>query len=177
MEDPTPRLFLVATDANDGLYAIATNLAQAVDEYWAMKLTPPPAEMVYPALHVHAVCAVLMAGDELKSGQLLHVAFVDAPVAPEYVPAPQSVHRAAPVPALYLPAAQGEQVPPSGPVCPMMHLQAPRALPPAADELLVGQVVHTPDPVAAMMVEYVPAPQFSHKAEPVIGLYVPATHA
>ena len=176
MEDPTPRLFLVATDANDGLYVIATNLAQAVDEYWAMKLTPPPTERVYPALHVHAACALLVAGDELLVGQLVHVPELVAATAVEYVFVPQSVHAADPVSALYLPAAQPEQVPPSGPVNPMLHVQAPIALLPDPDELLAGQLVHTPDPVAPGVVEYVPAPQSVHVAVPVEPLYLPAKH-
>jgi hypothetical protein len=86
------------------------------------------------------------------------------------------VHKAAPVPALYLPAAQGEQAVPSGPVYPTLHVQAPIALPPDPDELLAGQLVHTPDPVAPGVVEYVSVPQSVHLVVPVSGLYFPATH-
>ena len=136
----------------------------------------PPFGPVYPALHVHAACAVLTAGDELLVGQVLHVPELVAAPAAEYVFVPQSVHTAAPVTALYLPAAQGEQVPPSGPVNPTLHVQAPIALPPDPDELLDGQLVHTPDPVAPGVVEYVPAPQSVHTAVPVEPLYLPAKH-
>lgn len=135
----------------------------------------PPLAPVYPALHVHAACALLAAGDELLVGQVLHVPELVAAPTVEYVFGPQSVHTADPVPALYLPAAQPVQVPPSGPVNPMLHVHAPTALPPDPDELLDGQVVHTPDPVAPGVVEYVPAPQSVHVAAPVDVLYFPAT--
>ncbi len=47
-------LFLVATDANDGLGVIAINLSQTVDEYDTSKFTLAPAPAVYPGVQMHA---------------------------------------------------------------------------------------------------------------------------
>ena len=46
-----------------------------------------------------------------------------APVAAEYLPAPQSVHALEPVTVLYLPAGHELHAPPSGPVYPMLQMQ------------------------------------------------------
>jgi hypothetical protein len=61
--------------------------------------------VVHPALQVQLVEAALPAGELEFDGQALHVELAEAPAAVEYVPAPQSVHRAVPVNALYFPAS------------------------------------------------------------------------
>lgn len=59
--------------------------------------------------------ASLPAGELLPAGQVVQADIETAPVASEYVSAPQSRHAALPALALYLPAMQAVQVPPSGP--------------------------------------------------------------
>ncbi len=152
----------------------------------------PPFGPVDPVLQVQLVKAALPAGELELDGQALHVEL--APTAVEYVPAPQSVHRAAPVNAVYLPASQSVQVavpinalyfpathaahgPPFGPVHPVLQVQFVKAALPAGELEFDGQALHVElveDPTA---VEYVPAPQSVHRAAPVNDLYLPATHA
>lgn len=142
----------------------------------------PPFKPVYPGLHAHAVLMILAIGDELYSGQLLHVELAVAPVAAENWFARQSVHaRAVPVVALYLPDPHAVQAAPFTVfVYPRMHVQAASALLPAPDEVNDGQVKHVPaSAVAPTEVEYFPAPQSVHVAGvgPVAVLYFPARHS
>jgi hypothetical protein len=134
MVDPTGALSRVDMDANEGFAATrAKNLAQMVLEYKertqfagqavhaavpvdALYLPAshavhgPPFGPVAPALQVQFVKAALPAGELEFDGQALHVEFAEAPTAVEYVPAPQSVHSAAPVKALYLPGMHAAHV-------------------------------------------------------------------
>jgi hypothetical protein len=64
-----------------------------------------------PGLQVQFVKVVLLASELEFDGQTMHVEFAEAPSAVEYVPAPQSVHRADPVDALYLPASHAVHSP------------------------------------------------------------------
>ena len=89
---PVPQSEQVAVPVN-ALYFPATHAAHR-----------PPFGPVDPALQVQLVKAVLPTSELEFDGQTLHVEFAEAPTAVEYVPAPQSVHRAVPVNALYLPA-------------------------------------------------------------------------
>ena len=112
---------------------------------------------VHPALQVQLVKAVLPAGE---------VEFVG-----------QSLHKADPADALYLPATHAAHGPPSGPVDPALQVQFVKATLPAGELEFDGQAVHVElddDPTA---VEYVPAPQSVQEAVPVNALYFPATHA
>jgi len=137
--DPIGSLARVDTDANEGFAATrAKNLAQMVLEYKertqfagqavhaadpvdALYLPAshavhgPPFGPVAPALQLQFVKASLPAGELEFDGQTLHVEFAEAPTAVEYVPAPQYVHSAAPVKALYLPDMHDVHVSPSGP--------------------------------------------------------------
>ena len=66
-----------------------------------------------------------------------------APVAAEYVSAPQSVHAALPAAGLYFPAAHAAHGPPFGPVEPAAHsctTQSLSASLPAGERLPAGQV-------------------------------------
>jgi hypothetical protein len=136
----------------------------------------PPFGPVYPALHMHAVCK-LLAGDEAENdGQARHVAIDVAATAPEYVFAPQSVHVADPVDALYFPVAQFAHVPPSGPVHPALQMQLDKVELATGELEFVGQVLHVVLVVAPDAIEYVPAPQSEHVAVPDAILYFPATH-
>jgi len=85
----------------------------------------PPAGPVHPALHEHAVEAMLPRGES------------------EF--ARQASHTAAPVSALYVPAAHCEHVPPLGPDEPASHWQLSSAVL-AAGLLpeLAGHVIQSP---------------------------------
>jgi hypothetical protein len=139
----------------------------------------PPLTPVYPALHLHAATAVLPAGDEAKVGvrQALHVDSAIAPPAAEYLPIPQSVHIAGPVPVLYLPAAHWRHVPPLGPDDPVLHVQLVEAALPAGDDASedVVQAVHVDSADIPTAAEYLPTPQSVHAADPEPVLYFPAT--
>jgi hypothetical protein len=111
----------------------------------------------------------LPAGEFEFDGQAMHVELT----ALEYVPAPQSVHTADPVSALYFPVTHAVHVPPSGPVHPVLQVQLVKAALPAGELEFDGQTLH----VKLTAVEYVPAPQSVHTADPVDALYFPATHA
>lgn len=96
-----------------------------------------------------------VAVEYLPAPQLIQVEFSEAPVAVEYVPAPQSVQLALPAAALYFPAAHavhagmGDQPPPSGPVNPMLHLQAVTACCPSKSLTVLeghGGQLHCPLP-------------------------------
>ena len=81
--------------------------------------------------------AVLAAAELEDALQLKHVLSAEAPgvveylpamqpvqvlsVVMEYLPAPQSMHEAAPVTALNFPASHATHVPPFGPVWPALH--------------------------------------------------------
>ena len=71
----------------------------------------------------------------------------------EYVPAPQSLHAALPVKALYLPATQREQGPPLLPVAPALQAQAVAAALAAGESEYVGQAEQVPDDAAPMLGE------------------------
>jgi len=60
--------------------------------------------------------------------QLAHVLATEAPVAAEYLPAPQEAHSRVPVATLYLPAAHAVHVPPLGPVYPVLQTHTLAAL-------------------------------------------------
>jgi hypothetical protein len=112
---------------------------------------------------------------------VLQVELADAPVAVEYVPAPQLVHSAAPttveyfpVPQtvqradppdiLYLPSTHTVQIPPSGPDEPALQLQFVKVVLPAGEMEFDGQALHVELPEDPTDVEYVPAPQI-HEVE------------
>jgi hypothetical protein len=65
-----------------------------------------------------------------------------APVAEEYVPAPQSVHAADPVDILYFPATHAVHVSPTGPVDPALQVQFVKAALPASELEFDGQTLH-----------------------------------
>jgi hypothetical protein len=125
---------------------------------------------------MHAVCKLLAGGEAENDGQARHVAIDVAATAPEYVFAPQSVHVADPVDALYFPVAQFAHVPPSGPVHPALQMQLDKVELATGELEFVGQVLHVVLVVAPDAIEYVPAPQSEHVAAPVDVLYFPATH-
>jgi hypothetical protein len=84
-------------------------------------LHTPPFGPVYPALQAQAVTTVLVPGEFELPGHARQVVTPVAADVPEYVPTPQLLHATLPVVLLYLPAAHGEHVPPSGPVYPALQ--------------------------------------------------------
>ena len=119
--------------------------------------------------------AAPVAVEYVLAPQSRHVASTEAPVAAEYLPAPQSRHAAEPVPILYFPAPHAVHAPPSGPEKPATHTQSVAASLPVVDCELAGQLRQVPIAVAPVAAEYWPAPQSVHAAEPVDVLYFPAT--
>ncbi len=107
--------------------------------------------------------------DEVRAGHKTHE--LNPPV--EYVPAPQLMQATLPLALLYVPAAQGEQPPPFGPVYPALQVQAVTA------ELVLGEYVFTGHTkqldatVAPTIPEYFPAKQPVHDPLPLKSLYVP----
>jgi hypothetical protein len=100
-----------------------------------------------------------------------------APVAEEYVPAPQSVHAADPVVTLYFPVTHAAHGSPSGPVDPTLQVQFTKAALPAGEFEFDGQTLHVELAEALTAVEYVPATQSEQVADPVDSLYCPARQA
>jgi hypothetical protein len=130
----------------------------------------PPSGPVNPALQVQAARAELGLGELELPGHVRQVAANVAPVLVEYVPAPQSVHAALPVLVLYFPVTQTVHEPPSGPVNPALQVQAATVELASGELELVGHVTHVVEIVAPVLVEYVPAKQSVHKAEPLVVL-------
>ena len=89
----------------------------------------------------------------------------------------QSMHWDAPVKSLYFPAMHGVHVPPSGPECPALHLQAANAVLCSSELALSGHGRHVETDVAPTVAEYSPAKQLLHAPAPGEFLYCPATHA
>ncbi len=77
---------------------------------------------------------------------------------------------------MYLPAAQGEQTTPSGPVNPTLQVQATRAELASGELELAGHAPQVAAAVAPVVVKNVPATQSAHTVLPVAVLYLPAAH-
>ena len=91
----------------------------------------------------------------------------------ELVPAGHGEHCPTPVGSLYVPASHGLHAAPSDtPLYPATHLQEFRAVLPNAELVPAGQIVHSPDPGAAL---YPPTSHAVHAAPSNVPLY-PATH-
>ncbi len=136
----------------------------------------PPLGPDDPMLHVQLVEAGLPAGDDASEDvvQAVHVDSANAPLAVEYLPAPQSVHVAGPVPILYLPATHAVQVPPFGPENPTLQMQPAKAEVPAGEFEFSGQVMLV-SVAAPVPTRYLPAAESVHEADPVVVLYFPGT--
>ncbi len=140
------------------------------------------------------VKAELPTGELEFDGQTLHVELDEAPNSVEYVPAPQLIHRTAPVASeyfpdpqsvhttdpldtLHVPAAHAVHGAPTGPVDPALQVQSVKAALPAGELEYDGQTLHVELVEDPIVVEYVPATQSEQVAVPVDSLYFPATHA
>jgi hypothetical protein len=107
----------------------------------------------------------------VPAAQLVQDVAIVAPVVVKYVPAAQSVQAALPVALLYLPAAHGEQTPPSGPEKPTLHVQVATAV---GELEFVGQLIHVVAVVAPTVAENFPAAQSVQTALSNVLEYVPA---
>ena len=132
---------------------------------------------VKPAMHAHSHTPPLPAGASECAGHALHAPSPVAPTAPEYLPAPQSMHAASPVPALYLPAPHPTHGPPFGPVKPASQIHADTPALPAGAFAFAGHAEHVPSSVCPVAPEYLPAPQYVHAASPAPALYLPAAQS
>jgi len=85
-----------------------------------------------------------------------------------------ALHSVFPVSILYVPSKHGVHVPPSGPLDPALHVHV------VFDSLATGGYEfgghrkHSPG--AYTDIEYLPAPQYEHSADPRLSLNFPATH-
>jgi hypothetical protein len=108
-------------------------------------LAPAPAYV--PARQsTHALTLLAPLTPELlPAAQFMHTLALVAPATPEYAPAGQFVHCEFPVTFLNFPATQAEQVPPSGPVYPGLHLQEEIDFDDVLNGVIdcAGHVVHT----------------------------------
>ena len=93
----------------------------------------------------------------LPTGQSEHS---EAPSA-ENVPAAHWVQGAAPDTSLYVPALQAEQIPPSGPVKPLLHVQLLSDMLPETDDEFEGHEVQGAAPDTALNVPALQAEQFT----------------
>jgi hypothetical protein len=125
-------------DPVDALYFPATHAVHV-----------PPSVPEKPPLQVQFIKAEFPAVEKEFVGQAVHV---EAPTIIEYVPDPHSVHRAAPLDALYFPAAHSEQVPPSGPEKPALQAQLVKTELPAGEFEFVA-VKSTPRTMASAIAE------------------------
>jgi hypothetical protein len=128
-------------------------------------------------LHVQAATVELELGELEFVGHAIHVVAIVAPTVVEYVPVPQLLQVALPVAVLYFPVTQEVQTPPSGPVDPVLHVQAAGAELEIGELEPAGHATHVAAAVAPVVVKYVPVAQSVQAAEPVAILYLPATQA
>ena len=134
-----------------------------------------PLVPVYPALHIQLEIATLPATwTKLFAGHCVHADSDFWETNTLYLPAPQSVHAADPVVPFHCPALHAAHALPSGPVYPVLHVQAARTLLPRFDTVLLGQDRQVETAIAATVVEYVCMPQSVQAAEPEMALYLPA---
>ena len=122
----------------------------------------PPSLPVYPTEQMHAVTATLPLTDTPEPDG--HDEQSAEPAVAAYVPSEHEEHFAVPVTSVYVPAPHAVQLPPlaASPVNPVGHLQL---VLPSADTALLGQLVHTTEP---MVLLYVPAVQVLHEVAPVL---------
>jgi hypothetical protein len=113
----------------------------------------------------------------LPATQLVQVLAKAAPVAAEYLPAPQPVHAAEPMSVLYVPATHAEQEPPSDPVYPLLQRQWVAAALPLGELESARHAVQVVAEAAPTAAENALAAQAVHAAEPEPALYFPATHS
>lgn len=138
---------------------------------------PDPFGPENPTLHVQAASVELPSGELELAGQAPHVAAAVAPVAVEYVSAAQSVHVALPVAFLYLPAMHNTHTPPSGPVYPMSHTQAPLEELPIGEPYVILHAIQAASALCCVTGLYLPAAQSVQADAPVVGEYFPAGHS
>ena len=78
---------------------------------------------------------------------------------------------------MYDPAAQTVQVPPAGPLEPLLHVQSITASLPAGESEYDGQLAQVLEEVAPEADEYLPSAQRTQEAEPATARVHPQTSA
>ena len=130
--------------------------------------------------HSHALMAVMPVAPLVveNDGHDWHVLLDTAASVLLYLSAKQMSHAADPELALYFPAIHPLHGPPNPlfPVYPALHTQSVISSLPRGDPVFVAHPWQTLDTVALTVVEYVLIPQSVQMAEPVVVLYLPATH-
>jgi hypothetical protein len=109
----------------------------------------PPSAPVYPKEQMHAVTATLPVTDTLEPNG--HVEQSAVPAVAAYLPAGHEEHAAESMPLVYVPATQAVQ-PPSLAVFPVNPAGHSQQIPPAAATALIGQLVHTAEPMSRLYV-------------------------
>jgi len=94
--------------------------------------------------------ALVPASEYDPAGHVWQVAAAVAADEAEYVPTPHDVHPTLPVAILYVPAAHGEQTPPSGPVYPTLQVQSATASLELGELELPGHVTQVALPVVIL---------------------------
>ena len=86
------------------------------------------------------------------------------------------MHAALPLAPLYSCKAHAVHVPPSAPVCPLLHTHWERAVCPVASVTeFTGQAVQASKDTPPTVVEYFPAEQLVQTDTPVVEAYLPAS--
>jgi predicted transcriptional regulator YdeE len=116
---------------------------------------------------VHTEITELGLGEFEFTGHVTQVEAAVAAVVAEYVPTPQLVHDTLPLAILYVSVTQAEHGPPSGPVNPALHVHAEITEFGLGEFEFAGHVTQVDSAVAAVVAEYVPAPQLVHAALPL----------
>ena len=136
----------------------------------------PPSAPDDPVLQVQSVDSLLASGAVEFVGHAEHADAVFAPAVVEYLPNSQSVHAAAPVCSLYVPATHCVHVPPSAPDDPVLQEQFCSAAEACSDQERTGHAMHVASDVAASDCEYVSESHDTQDDDPLTALYFPAAH-
>lgn len=131
---------------------------------------------MYPALQTQEKLDELATDEVEPEGHARQVVATVAPAVVEYVPVPQSVQFTLPVLFLYLPAAHNTHTPPSGPVYPVSHTQAPIEELPIGELYVIPHAIQAASALCCVTGLYLPAAQSVQPVEPVVGEYFPAGH-
>jgi hypothetical protein len=132
---------------------------------------------VAPVLPTQLAKRVLPAAEVENAGQAKQAASTVAPSEAEYLQVQQSVHVSGPVVGLYFPTVYAKQVPPLGPVAPLLHRKLAKRVLPAGEVEIVGQAKQAASKatVKPSLAQNLPVMKSVHAPDPVTVLYLPAS--